>query len=160
MEYAPDWLVTFLASEPLKDLVTMSAILWGIWYTRNKRIFDDQNVPPAVVRTWCLKQVEEWQQANKRSVSTRAHDDMLDNSDKKWKKLREGQLKVNVDGAVVEGRNFFSVGMALRDHHGQFIAGKTLKIAGGVSVMEAELIGILEALAWAREVSEAPHDRK
>lgn len=78
---------------------------------------------------------------------------MLDNSDKKWKKPGEGQLKVNVDAAVVEGQNFFSVGTALRDHHGQFIARKTLKIAGGVSVMEAESVGILETLIWTREVS-------
>lgn len=42
----------------------------------------------------------------------------------------------------------FSIGMVMRDHHGTFLQGKTMKFAGRVEVMEAELVGIFEALKW------------
>lgn len=44
--------------------------------------------------------------------------------------------------------------MVLRNHQGQFVAGKTLKFAEGVSVTEAESTGILEAILQAQELSE------
>ena len=44
--------------------------------------------------------------------------------------------------------------MVIKDHHGQFIAGKTLKFAGGVSVTETKSTGIFEALIWAQEMTE------
>lgn len=59
MEYVSDWLVSFLASGPLKDLVTMSAVLWGIWYAQNKCIFYSKTMAPGIVKSWCLKQVDD-----------------------------------------------------------------------------------------------------
>ena len=103
---------------------------------------------------WCLKQVDDWQVANNKQVTTHTHEVTTDRPDHKWKKPGEGQLKINVDASVVEGQGFFEVGMVIRDHHGQFIPGKTLKLAGGVSVTEAESTGILEALIWAQDVTE------
>ncbi|XP_074336387.1 uncharacterized protein LOC141673535 [Apium graveolens] len=42
----------------------------------------------------------------------------------------------------------FSTGMVLRNHEGQFLAAKTKKLAGEISVVEAEAEGIMEALSW------------
>lgn len=42
--------------------------------------------------------------------------------------------------------------MVLRDHDGQFRGGKNLRLAGTVSVLEAEAIGVQEALSWIREM--------
>ena len=64
MEYVSDWLINFLATGQLKVLVKMAAMLWGIWYARNKRIFEGKVMPPAVVKGWCLKQVDDWQNVN------------------------------------------------------------------------------------------------
>lgn len=59
-----------------------------------------------------------------------------------------GTFKINVDASVKEGHHDFAVGMVLRDDQGAFIAGKTMRFAGKVQVMEAEMIGIAEALSW------------
>lgn len=52
------------------------------------------------------------------------------------------------------GQNTFAIGMVLRNHQGLFIAEKTMRFAGPVSVLEAELTCILEALLWSQEVAE------
>ena len=42
--------------------------------------------------------------------------------------------------------------MILRNHQGSYIHGRTLRFAGKVEVLEAELVGILEALRWTSEI--------
>lgn len=39
----------------------------------------------------------------------------------------------------------------MRDHKGDFIAGKNLRLPGKVSVFEAEAMGVREALSWIGE---------
>lgn len=90
MDYVSDWLVSFLASGPLKELFTMSAVLWGIWYARNKCIFDNKIMSPTIVKSWCLKQVDDWQIANKHPVTSHIHEDIADRSDWRWEKPGEG----------------------------------------------------------------------
>ena len=50
MEHVSEWLVSFLAS---------GAVLWGIWYARNKCVFDNKTMSPGIVKSWCLKQVSD-----------------------------------------------------------------------------------------------------
>lgn len=63
----------------------------------------------------------------------------------KWVTPIEGTLKLNVDASVIQGSTSFRVGMLLRDH---FIHDKCMHFAGEVSALEAESIGICEALSW------------
>ena len=51
------------------------------------------------------------------------------------------------------GECMFSLGMVVRDVKGSFIMGKNLKIAGEVSVMEAEATRVLEAMKWLNSTS-------
>ena len=59
-----------------------------------------------------------------------------------------GCVKVNVDASVFAGAEFFSIGMVLRDCEGQFLEAKTIRLPGITSVMEAETMGVSEALSW------------
>ncbi|XP_074328038.1 uncharacterized protein LOC141665951 [Apium graveolens] len=59
-----------------------------------------------------------------------------------------GKFKVNVVAGIVEGSTCFTIGMLLRDHTGFFLEGRTMKLNRPVSVMEAETIGIEEAMLW------------
>ncbi|XP_074352234.1 uncharacterized protein LOC141691390 [Apium graveolens] len=106
------------------------------------------------VSEWLVSFLASGPVANNKHVPTHTYGDTTDESDHKWKKPGEGKLKINVDASVMEGHGFFAVGMVIRDHHGQFIAWRTLKFAGAVSVTEAESTGILEALIWAQEMTE------
>ncbi|KAL8121851.1 hypothetical protein AgCh_018548 [Apium graveolens] len=55
---------------------------------------------------------------------------------------------MNVDAAIKEGQNSFSVGLVLRDDKGQYIAGKTRHFSGSVQVVEPETISILEGISF------------
>lgn len=59
-----------------------------------------------------------------------------------------GDSRYNFDASVFEGENSFTIGMMLRDHRDQFIRGKSMKFAGPVSVLEAEMVCMLKALIW------------
>lgn len=67
---------------------------------------------------------------------------------KRWVHPPPGTHKINVDASIFDSENHFSIGMVLLDHQGHFVRGRVCKFAGRVSVFEAELVGILEALIW------------
>ncbi|KAL8124564.1 hypothetical protein AgCh_012282 [Apium graveolens] len=75
-------------------------------------------------------------------------------NDRKWKPPDAGYSKINVDASVYEGHHSFAVGMVLREGHGKYIAGKVMRCEGQVSVLEAEVSCIVEALLWALENTE------
>lgn len=66
------------------------------------------------------------------------------------------ETKDYVDVFVYECENCYVVGMAVRDHTMVFLRGKTMKFEGCVSVLEAELVGVLEAFLWTRELPAQP----
>lgn len=69
-----------------------------------------------------------------------------------WGAPELGWLKFNVDASLFSGTNAFAIGMVVRDAQGEFLAGKTVRSRGEVSVMEAEAFGVLEALKWLEEM--------
>lgn len=69
----------------------------------------------------------------------------------KWQPPAMGNFKINVDASVFPEAQHYSVGMVLRNHEGMFLGSRTCCFAGKVSVMEAEAMGILEALSWIKD---------
>ncbi|XP_074376749.1 uncharacterized protein LOC141718263 [Apium graveolens] len=91
-------------------------------------------------------QVDEWQLANKRTDNMQRTGEPCTMTTDRWKRREVDQLKLNVDASVVEGQNSFVVGMVLRNNQAQYIAGKTMRFAGVVPILEAELACIWEAV--------------
>ncbi|XP_074359593.1 uncharacterized protein LOC141699337 [Apium graveolens] len=58
---------------------------------------------------------------------------------------------MNVDASFFDNSEAFSIGMVVRNHQGTFIRGKMMRFAGRVQALEAELVGILEAIKWSAE---------
>lgn len=127
-------------------------VLYGIWFARNKKFFEDRSMPPAVVTKWSRKQVEKWTEANSKSSAAASRTPMPQQQIITWKPPGEGSFKINVDATVKEGQDSFAIGMVLRNSQGQFLAGRVMKFAGTVQVMKAEMIGIAEALSWLKEL--------
>ena len=102
---------------------------------------------PEGVVSWSLKQISEWRAAQKKR-STHASGAIVVSAqqDRSWSPPALGTLKINVDASVISGNKFFSIGMVARNHQGHFIRGKVMKFEGCVSVMEAESVGVLQAL--------------
>lgn len=71
------------------------------------------------------------------------------NIESRWKPPELNALKINMNAPVFKGARTFFVGMVSRDHVGSFVAGQTVCFSTVESVVEAELMGINEALSWA-----------
>lgn len=154
VEYVSDWLLDKLETEPGDNLVKIATVLWAIWFARNQKIFEGKQLTPDSVMQWSSKQISEWQVAQKkRRCNTLRHSSELNNVEMRWCPPAAGELKVNVDASVHTGQYHFSVGMVVRDHMGQYVRGKTMRFEHGASVLEAELVGIVEALKWIEEAS-------
>lgn len=143
------WLLDKLSSESYDRLKLFAMTLWGIWFFRNKKVWEQKVVTAEFAMDWSLMQLKEWGEAcsrvHQRVLQVRRNNDT--NNDR-WVAPETGLLKVNVDASIVEGSSHFSVGMVLRDHRGDYLGGKVMKVAAAVSVLEAEAIGIDEALSW------------
>lgn len=66
---------------------------------------------------------------------------VVSKANERWKPPPPAGFKINVDASVTPGVKVFSTGMVLRNHEGQFVAAKTKKLAGEISVVEAEAVG-------------------
>ena len=47
VEFAPEWLLHKLNTATAEELMKICVVLWGIWYWRNKKVWDDKMVTPA-----------------------------------------------------------------------------------------------------------------
>ncbi|XP_074376719.1 uncharacterized protein LOC141718237 [Apium graveolens] len=136
VEHAPTWLLQKLSSGGSEEIITIATGLLGIWNSRNMRMWDNKVLTPALAMEWSKKQVIV-STVNQAAVRT-------------WIAPQEGEFKLNVDASITEGLSFFTVGMVIRNHAGQFVQGRNAKIAGDISVLEAEALGVLEVLSWLR----------
>lgn len=149
VESAPEWLLQQLANSNGERIVKIVTTLWSIWTARNMKIWEQKFINPNVIVEWSVKYVTDWCEAKKRSLKTRISGTTGElTAEARWSPPNVNHFKLNVDASVFPGTQNFSVGMVIRDHKGGFILGKTVRIAGEVSVFEAEVRGILEALLW------------
>lgn len=61
---------------------------------------------------------------------------------------RHGWHKLNVDASVFKGQSSFTVRMVVRIYKGEFVVGMNKCIVGVATVLEAETVGVQEALCW------------
>ncbi|KAL8119782.1 hypothetical protein AgCh_017046 [Apium graveolens] len=65
-----------------------------------------------------------------------------------------GEYKVNVDASWFQGAESFSIGMVMRNHLGNFIEGRTVTLYQAADALEAEVLGIREALSWVKNMDD------
>lgn len=149
IESASTWLLDMICSENADTIHNMVVVLSGIWFARNKKVWEGKDVTPTVTMTLSTKMVQEWEKANKcRSQSSHRQPDLATDEQVKWQPPEVGFYKLNVDASLYSGEFMFSLGLVVRDSSGQFIMGKNMKFSGERSVMEAEAIGMYEAIKW------------
>lgn len=65
----------------------------------------------------------------------------------RWKPPEMGCVKLNVDASVFAGCEYFSFGIVLRACYEKFLEAKTLRLPKIDSIIEAETMGVCEALS-------------
>lgn len=145
----PSWLLAKLEVASESEGIVIAKVLWGIWFFRNKKIWENKVVTAIVAMDWSAKSIANWSQAKSQKFKHSTTSSCSVSPDLvKWKKPVAGTLKLNVDAAVRLGADVFSMGLVLRDSAGAFVLSKTVCKPMVSTVLEAEALAILEGLYW------------
>ena len=122
---------------------------WWIWRRRNLFVFEQKKVSNDILIGSIRALVVSVSEAHERFKKGTLSRNLNDNKVLKWLPPGEGQLKVNVDGALSHVTHEAACGGLFRDHNGSFLRGFTCKLMEG-DVLSTELWGIVHGLkiAW------------
>lgn len=151
VESESDWLLEKMNSGTTEEKENVAMLLWGIWFACNQKVWEDKIINPSTVVELTMKQKLEWQEAMKVKQLKTTHltsKPAREGKSIKWSPPREGWYKLNVNASLFAEEQSYSVGMVLRDEHGQFVQGKNMRFEEQVSVMEAEARGVEEGIRW------------
>lgn len=62
-ENAQAWLLSKLRSASVPEVLTIARMLWGIWFFRNKRVWENRVVTTALAMDWSAKSIVDWRDA-------------------------------------------------------------------------------------------------
>ncbi|XP_063947247.1 uncharacterized protein LOC135151929 [Daucus carota subsp. sativus] len=133
----------------IEEIILIARVLWGIWFFRNKKVWENKTVNDMVAMEWSAKYFADWRMAKESRIassSSRRPNILADVCI--WKAPAVGHLKLNTDAAIKLGESTFTVGLILRDHIGDFVGGKVRSLPMVSSVFEAEITAIKEGLQW------------
>ncbi|XP_057794267.1 uncharacterized protein LOC131010650 [Salvia miltiorrhiza] len=122
-------------------------LFWQIWRDRNAMVWQD--VLPVSSRSILRAAVARSDWKSMRQPATQRQ--QVVTSCAGWHPIPEGSFKCNVDAAFFEEDQSMGIGVAIRNHEGHFVIGKSKKLPGRRSIVEGELLGIKEALSWIKE---------
>lgn len=57
----PYRLLNKIGEEPHYTILKIATVLWGIWFVRNKKLWENKSITPDVIVDLSLKQVLDWQ---------------------------------------------------------------------------------------------------
>ncbi|CAI9757430.1 unnamed protein product [Fraxinus pennsylvanica] len=121
------------------ELEELFLCLWGMWYRRNKFIFEQKIFNPQMAIDYALTIAGEYKCSNKqRQQGTHRREG--------WNAPPEGVLKLNVDGALFEDQCRYETGMVLWDATGKMIFSASKPERGSMDPMEVELLAMLRGL--------------
>lgn len=115
-------------------------------------MWEDKSINPAIAMEGSFQVVEEWKKARGKEILTTGCDTNVQEKVKaKWIKPEEGTLKLNVDASFRSDVETCTIGMLIRDHAGSFMEGRSISMVSPGNVLEAEAMGIREALSWVKD---------
>lgn len=117
VESAPDWLFQKFSSANNEELILIAQALCGIWFFRNKKVWDGKSTNGMIAMEWSAKYFNDWNIARKTSITPANTTTVASKpASHKWKAPAVGSFKLNTDAAIRIGEDTFSSGLVLRDH--------------------------------------------
>lgn len=139
-----DWLFYCISTLKDEDICFLTAIIYGLWWARNKMVFENYDIEDKVIIEKAYASVLEYQRVNlsnpnnehtsnnnhQRSTQiTRIQHKNNHSNNIKWRKPRAGVIKANSDANLtVEG--CWGLGAIFRDDSSQILASATWLIPG------------------------------
>jgi ribonuclease HI len=125
----------------LQQQPLVATILWSLWKNRNSKLWEDIDNSSEFIVTRAKTTINEW------SCIQRAKLPMNNaNTSLTWSKPPEGTIKCNVDAASFNNNSIMGYGICFRNSSGVLIIGKSGYYYASTTVLEAETIGLLEAI--------------
>ncbi|CAH9130519.1 unnamed protein product [Cuscuta epithymum] len=125
-----EWLETNFQSSKEEEFYALVMGCWGIWFERNKRVWQGigSNARQIVARTRAY--FEGWCKAQQRGVYS-ASSNLVEQSAGmvSWRRPMHGIVKLNVDASLTDSR--CGLGWVLRNDQGEFLAGGACPELGG-----------------------------
>ncbi|KAK2442832.1 hypothetical protein QL285_013988 [Trifolium repens] len=132
-----DWLFHCVTTLNEEDLGYVAAIIYGIWWARNKQVFEDYNMEEKDILDYANSSVRDYQQSNKlenqhtnnnQHHARRHHTHNLRNAQQvKWRRPRTGVIKANCDANLsIDG--WWGLGAVFRDENGEILASATWRL--------------------------------
>lgn len=70
VENTPDWLLDKLCIETEENVIKIATVIWGVWWARNKQVWDNVVLTTETAMAWSSKQIAEWREAQKRKLDS------------------------------------------------------------------------------------------
>lgn len=68
VDFVPDWLIQKICNASMEEIEVVEKVLWGIWYFRNRKVWDDKVVTNVVAMDWSTKSISDWKVAKKNKL--------------------------------------------------------------------------------------------
>jgi len=121
--------------------ILVAMTLWSLWKSRNTKLWEASDTSPASIVTRAKDTLNEWSCMQRAKLP-------LDEAEAyhSWSKPPAGMIKCNVDTAALNNDAIMGYGMCFRDSTGLLLLGKSDYFHSSATVLEAETIGLLEAI--------------
>lgn len=74
VEYALDWLLQNLSEGSIEAITKLCTVLWGIWFWRNKKVWEGKEVTAAIAMDSSFKTVAEWKEVRRKNEGVKQSD--------------------------------------------------------------------------------------
>lgn len=52
---SPDWLIHKIVNASHEEIIRIVKVLWGLWFFRNKKVWENKIVTPIIAMDWTTK---------------------------------------------------------------------------------------------------------
>ncbi|MCI14207.1 hypothetical protein A2U01_0035336, partial [Trifolium medium] len=127
----------------------LSSITYSIWFARNKKVFQNKDIPVNETVDRALQNLHDFQHhfIEARLSPTNSKPPSINRHNKSWNPPPRNFLKLNVD-AHLSDDGHWGLGWVLRGFDGRCVGMVTKVLKGSDDVAMAEATGLREALTW------------
>jgi hypothetical protein len=136
------------------QLEQITATTYGIWYARNRKVFQNQDLPPIEVSQKAISQLQEYQKSNlpKRTIP-QASATGLNRNNISWSSSRRSNRRINVDAHLSSDGHWYS-GLLLRRLDGSVVGYATRRHQASDCAIFGEAMGLKDAIEMAEKYGE------